>query len=337
MSGKMTRIGLRTRSLAVVFMLALGPVAAHAQDASTDAVNTAALGLTLKENVMVNEDVVRLGDLFAEPISNGDAPIAQAPNPGQTIVLDNRVLRSVARAYGLDWQPASKYQRVLVGRVSHRIDGADVLAQVKDAVRAHLGIENDIDLAFDGGEVEFVLPTSVDPTMAIQDIRFDPGSQRFAALLVVPAEGPTVISRKIAGSIFETLPIPVLSRAVAPGDVIQLGDIDWQSFRLDRVAPNAITDPKQLVGMTAKRPLRAGQTLRLSDVSMAATIKKNTVVTLSVQTDNMSLTTPGRALEDGAIGQSIRVVNTTSNKQLTGIVKDATTVVISVAGKLALN
>ena len=154
---------------------------------------------------------------------------------------------------------------------------------------------------------------------------------------MVPAEGPTVISRKIAGSIFETLQIPVLSRTVAPGDVIQLGDIDWQSLRLDRVAPNAITDPKQLVGMTARRPLRAGHTLRLTDVSMAATIKKNAAVTLSVQTDNMSLTTPGRALEDGALGQPIRVVNTTSNKQLTGIVKDATTVVITVAGTLALN
>jgi flagella basal body P-ring formation protein FlgA len=340
LTGPTFRTRFRTRSFAVALALALYPTAVWAQDAASNpapASEADSAGLTLKENVMVNDEVVRLGDLFAEPISNGDAPIAQAPNPGQTIVLDNRVLRSVARAYGLDWQPASKYQRVLVGRVSHRIDGAAVLSQVKDAVRAHLGIENDVDLAFDGGEVEFVLPTSVEPTMAIQDIRFDPASQRFAALLVVPAEGPTVISRKIAGSIYETLQIPVLGRAIAPGEVIQIGDIDWQSLRLDRVAPNAITDPKQLIGMTAKRPLRTGQTLRQSDVTMAATIKKNAVVTLSVQTDNMSLTTPGRALEDGAIGQPIRVVNTASNKQLTGIVTDAGTVTITVSGKLALN
>ncbi len=325
---------------ALALALILGPIPAAAQDAGTDplaAPDAQPLGLTIRENVMVNDDVVRLGDLFAEPISNGDAPIAQAPNPGQTIVLDNRVLRSVARAYGLDWQPASKYQRVLVGRVSHRIDGAAVLAQVKDAMRAHLGIDNDVDLAFDGGEIEFVLPTSVEPTMAVQDIRFDPSSQRFAALLVVPADGPTAVSRKISGAIFETLQIPVLARAIAPGDVIQLADIDWQSIRIDRVAVNAVTDPKQLVGMTARRPLRVGQTLRLTDVLMAATIKKNTAIVLSVQTDNMSLTTPGRALEDAAVGQPIRVVNIASNKQLTGIVKDAATVVITAAGKLALN
>ena len=51
-------------------------------------------GLTLKESVTVNDDVVRLGDLFEQPISMSDAPVAQAPLPGQTIVLDNRFLRS---------------------------------------------------------------------------------------------------------------------------------------------------------------------------------------------------------------------------------------------------
>lgn len=342
MTATLHRPRLPARILARAFAAALilGPLAAAAQEAAPDplvAADAQAAGLTLKETVMVNDDVVRLGDLFAEPVSSGDAPIAQAPGPGQTIILDNRVLRSVARAYGLDWQPTSKYQRVLVGRVSHRIDGATVLAQVKDAVRAQLGIDNDVDLAFDGGEVEFVLPTSVAPTMAVQDIRFDPASQRFAALLVVPADGPTAVSRKISGAIFETLQIPVLARAVAPGDVIQLADIDWQSIRVDRISANAVTDPKQLVGMTARRPLRVGQTLRLTDVAMAATIRKNAAIVLSVQTDNMSLTTPGRALEDAAVGQPIRVVNIASNKQLTGIVKDAATVVITAAGALALN
>ena len=99
----MTRLMKRplcpARSLALAIMLVLGPASAFAQDTAgdaPDAIDASALGLTLgltlKENVMVNDDVVRLGDLFAEPISNGDAPIAQAPGPGQTSVLDNRVL-----------------------------------------------------------------------------------------------------------------------------------------------------------------------------------------------------------------------------------------------------
>ncbi len=317
-------------------------VADAAADPSADAgdANDAADqtdGLTLKESVMVSDDVVRLGDLFAEPLSMGDAPVAQAPLPGQTIVLDNRFLRSLVRAYQLDWAPKSRYQRVLVGRVAQHIEPATVTAQVKEALKSYLGTDRDVELSFDVGDIDFVLPTTVKPTLGVQDVRFDPQSQRFAVQLVVPATGPTVVSRLVAGSVYETIQLPVLARPIAPGEVIQLADLDWISVRLDRIAPNAATDPKQLVGMTARRPLRDGQMLCLSDVTMAAAIKRGSMVTLLVSTENMTLTAQGRALEDAALGQPIRVVNTMSNKQLTGVVRDGTTVTIPVDGVMAVN
>jgi flagella basal body P-ring formation protein FlgA len=308
-----------------------------ADDATTAGDNADATGLTLKESVMVSDDVVRLGDLFVEPISMGDSPVAQAPVPGQTIVLDNRFLRTLIRAYSLDWAPKTRYQRVLVGRVSHRIEPATVTAQVKDALRTYLATDKDVELSFDVGDIDFVLPTNVPPTLSVQDVRFDPASQRFAAQLVVPASGPTAVSRLVAGTVYETIQLPVLSHPLAPGEVIQLSDLDWLSVRLDRVAPNAATDPKQLVGMTARRPLRDSTMLRLSDVTMAAAIKRGSMITLMVSTENMTLTAQGRALEDAALGQPIRVVNTMSNKQLTGVVRDGTTVTIPVNGLMAVN
>jgi flagella basal body P-ring formation protein FlgA len=302
-----------------------------ATDATTDG------GLTLKENVTVNDDVVRLGDLFEQPLSLGDSPVAQAPLPGQTIVLDNRFLRSLIRAYSLDWEPASKYQRILVARAAQKIDPAQVAQQVKDALRDYLGTDKEVEIAFDVGDTNLVLPTNVPATVSVQDIRFDPASQRFAVQLVVPASGPTLINRQVAGSVYETVQLPVLARSIAPGEVIQLSDLDWLAIRIDHVAGNAVTDPKQLVGMTARRPLRSGQMLRMSDVAMAATVHRGSMVTLLVQTENMTLTAQGRALEDAAIGQPIRVVNPMSNKTLTGVVKDATTVAIPLASAIASN
>jgi flagella basal body P-ring formation protein FlgA len=310
------------------------PAGAQELNAATDAGDAA---LTLKESVVVSDDVVRLGDLFAQPLSMGDSPVAQAPLPGQTIVLDNRFLRSLIRAYALDWAPASKYQRVLVARAAQKIDSSQVTQQVKDALRDYLGTDKEVEIAFDVGDTNLVLPTNVPATLAVQDIRFDAASQRFAAQLIVPASGPTLISRLVAGSVYETVQLPVLARSVAPGEVIQLADLDWLAIRIDRVAANAVTDPKQLVGMTARRPLRSNQMLRMSDITMAAAIQRGTMVTLMVQTENMTLTVQGRALEDAAIGQPIRVINTMSNKPLTGVVKDQTTVVIPITGAMALN
>jgi flagella basal body P-ring formation protein FlgA len=310
------------------------PAGAQEVNAASDAGEA---GLTLKQSVMVNDDVVRLGDLFEQPLSMGDAPVAQAPLPGQTIVLDNRFLRSLIRAYSLDWAPTDKYQRVLVARQSQKIDPNQVTQQVRDALRDYLGTDKEVELAFDVGDINLVLPTNVPATLSVQDIRFDPSSQRFAVQLVVPASGPTVISRLVAGSVFETMQLPVLARSVAPGEVIQMPDLDWMAVRIDRVAANAVSDPKQLVGFTARRPLRANQMLRMSDITMAPAIHRGSMVSLMVQTENMTLTAQGRALEDAAIGQPIRVINTMSNKPLTGVVKDQTTVVIPVTGAMALN
>src|SRR5690348_15419369 len=121
----MIRFALLILTLALSAWLAFA-MPAGADETAASETGAAEAGLTLRDSVMVNDDVVRLGDLFNEPLSMGDAPVAQAPLPGQTIVLDNRFLRSLIRAYSLDWAPASKYQRVLVARAAQKIDPAQV-------------------------------------------------------------------------------------------------------------------------------------------------------------------------------------------------------------------
>lgn len=294
-------------------------------------------GLSLRNSIMVDDDVVRLGDLFMESLSVGDTPITQAPAPGQTISLDARFLRQVARVYRLDWQPGSKFDKVLVGRVSQRIDANQVMTAMNDAIRQRTGNDAHLDLVLDGGDVEFVLPTSIAASISVQKLQYDPATQRFAATLVVPAEGPTVQQRHVSGTIYETIDIPVFNRAMVAGTTVQAIDLQWISVRTDRLIGNVITDSRQLIGMTTKRPLRTGQMIRGSDLVMTPTIRKNTLVTLALQSGQMNLTITGRALEDAAIGQPIRVVNVNSKKELTGIVRDSSTIVIPIAGQLTLN
>jgi len=332
------RPGLRSAVLAFA-LLAGAPTGIAGADslAPLDGGEEAVEGLSLRSNIMVDDDVVRLGDLFMESLSVGDTPIAQAPGPGQTISFDARFLNQLARAYRLDWRPDSKFEKVLVGRISHRVDAGTVLESLAGALRERSGTDAQMELVLDGGDVEFILPTDVAATVAVQNLQFDPTSQRFAATLVVPAEGPTSQQRNVSGTIYETIDIPVLNHAVGAGTTVQDADLQWISVRTDRLIGNVITDARQLVGMTTKRPLRTSQMLRGSDLVMTPTIRKNSLVTLALQTGQMNLTVTGKALEDAAIGQAIRVVNVNSKKELTGIVRDAGTIVIPVAGQLTLN
>ena len=283
--------------------------------------------LTLRDRIMVDDDVVRLGDLFQEQLSDGDVAVAQAPKAGQTLTLDSRFLQQVARAYRLSWKP-SKYQKVTIGRMSQRVTAPMVRDAISTAVQERMGTSSDLDIALDGGDLELDLPTDVENSVSVSAINFNPSSNRFAAVLVAPAEGPPVIQRNVFGTVYEMAQIPVPKRLISAGDVIAADDLEWQPVHLSRLSGNSLTDAEQLVGRMAKRPLKAGQILRQSDVAVSPVIHKNDLIRLVVKTGQMTLSVQGKALQDAAMGQSVRVMNVNSNRQLTGTVIDAGTVAI---------
>lgn len=284
--------------------------------------------LTLRDRIMVDDDVVRLADLFQESLSDGDIAVAQSPRPGQTMTLDARFLQQVARAYRLDWKPSSKYQKIVIGRMSQRVTAPMVRTAIADAVQERIGAESDLDVALDGGDLEFDLPTDVENSVSVSAINFDPASNRFAAILVAPADGPPVVQRNVFGTVYEMAQVPVPKRLISAGDIISADDLEWQPVHLARLSGNSLTDAEQLVGRMARRPLKAGQILRQTDVAVSPVIHKNDLIRLVVQTGQMTLSVQGKALQDAAMGQAIRVVNVNSNRQLSGTVVDAGTVTV---------
>jgi len=286
-------------------------------------------GLTLRDRIMVDDDVVRLGDLFEEQISDADVAIAQAPKAGQTMTLEARFLQQVARAYRLDWKPASKFQKITIGRMSQRVTAAMVRDALAQAVQDRVGSANDLDVAVDGGDLEFDLPTDVENSVAVSAINFNPTSNRFAAILVAPADGPPLFQRNVYGTVHEMAQVPVPTRLISAGEIVNAEDIEWQAVQLGRLANNSLTDTQQVIGYMAKRPLKAGQVLRVSDLVMAPVVKKNDLVRLVVQSGQMTLSAQGKVLQDAAIGQTVRVMNVTTNRQLSGTVIDAGTVSVN--------
>ena len=317
----------RIRPLAVALLAGLWIWQPLQPALAEEAMLAYAESLTLRDRIMVDDDVVRLGDLFQESLSDGDVAVAQAPKAGQTLTLDARFLQQVARAYRLTWKPA-KYQKVTIGRMSQRVTAPMVRDAIAVAVQERMGSSTDLDIALDGGDLELDLPTDVENSVSVSAINFDPHSNRFAAILVAPADGPPVIQRNVFGTVYEMAQIPVPKRLISAGDVIAADDLEWQPVHLTRLSGNSLTDAEQLVGRMAKRPLKAGQILRQSDVAMSPVIRKNDLIRLVVKTGQMTLSVQGKALQDAALGQTVRVVNVNSNRQLTGTVIDAGTVAI---------
>ena len=112
---------------------------------------------------------------------------------------------------------------------------------------------------------------------------------------------------------------PVLARAIDRGDIIQETDIVFIDSA-DMRAGVFLRDAKKLIGMEARRPLRAQSPLRPSDVTAPVLVEKGALVTVTFVMDGLRLTHQGVAMSAGSAGEVIAVKNIQSERMLKGVI-----------------
>jgi flagella basal body P-ring formation protein FlgA len=113
---------------------------------------------------------------------------------------------------------------------------------------------------------------------------------------------------------------------VARGEIIAEADLEYKAIpqiRANQSIVRAITD---VAGMEARRALRAGELIRTSDIKRPTLVAKGSTVTMLFEAPGMRLSAVGRALAEGAEGDTITVLNPTSYRKVEAVVVKAGTV-----------
>lgn len=273
----------------------------------------------LKTQVELNDSVVRLSDLFEPLAAEADRTIARAPAPGRSVELGARWLASVARGYGIDWRPDTRFDRVTVTRRSTAIEAPIIKAALRDAL-AEEGQVGDIAILLDDPALALHLPVGSLASFGLSGLAYNPTSGRFRVQAVSPAEGTPVAKVMVTGRAVTMAEIPVPRRRILPGEVIRSQDLDWRSLPSDRLASDALLDHAAIIGKSPRRALKAGEPVRSAILQEPVLVAKNALVTLRLVTNRMVLTAQGRALEPGAKDQVVRVMNTKSRTVVSGVV-----------------
>ncbi|MDH3790376.1 MAG: flagellar basal body P-ring formation chaperone FlgA [Rhodospirillales bacterium] len=279
----------------------------------------------LKTSVVVEDAVLRLGDLFDGLGALGETAIARAPAPGRRVELDARWLAALADGYGVAWKPASPLDASVVARASQTIGSAEIEAALREALAAR-AVTGDVAIVLDNPGLRLHLPIDAELSVESSGLSYDPASGRFTARVVAPAGAAPLAAATVTGRAVHMTEVPVLHRRSVPGEVIAQGDVDWLSVDVRRLPGNVVLDPANLIGKSPRRAIRPGQPVRATDLREPLLVSKNSLVVLRLETDRMVLTAQGRALEDGASGQVIRVKNTKSNAIINGVVAENGTV-----------
>ena len=117
--------------------------------------------------------------------------------------------------------------------------------------------------------------------------------------------------------------MPVLAETVVPIRTIRANAVilntDVGLKNIDNA--NGFARLDDVIGQEARVVLYSGRPIRVGDIGPPARIARNQIVRLNFSGGGLHITTEGRALERGAAGDRVRVMNLTSRATLFGQVQ----------------
>lgn len=285
---------------------------------------------TMRGEVFLDKDTITVADVFGPMGDKSNAAIGAAPAPGQQISYDVTALLQIARAFHLDWKPKSNYDRVTVTRASQKVT-ADMVRTAVQEMLVSMADENnkDLDVAMDNQGLVINKPTSTKMDYKIADLKLDPISHRFSGSLVVSAEGLPADVTAISGRAMPMIQVARLIESQSAGAVLGANDVEWVRVALDKTGADVISNAKQLEGTELRRNMGAQIVLHGRDLVKERLIQKGDLVDMQVKTENMLVSARGRALGDGAMGETIRVTNASSNRTIDAVVTGKGTVSVA--------
>lgn len=278
-----------------------------------------AAAVSLRSHAMIDGNTIMLSDVFSGLPAGKDKALGPAPRPGKDMVLNARTLMRIAIALNLSWRPDHAGEQVVLSRAATVINAA----MIEDALMqemTHKGVSGRYQLAFNGPLSEMVLPLDMPASVEVQSINIRAGQDRFDAQLVAPSKADPVRSVSVSGAIHRLVDVPVLRDTIRNGSVIGKRDIDSITMREVDLGRDTILDEAAIIGMTPRRISFQGKPLKDSELEAPLIVGRGDFVTVTFAHKGMRLTAQGRALENGAKGDIIRITNASTNKNLDALV-----------------
>lgn len=273
-----------------------------------------ARGAILRGEIMLDGPDIHLTDLFDEAGPQGMRLLGPAPAPGASIVVEAAQLAAIARQFSVDWRPVTGAERAVLSRAGAPLPREDVVRALRAALPG-AGAPNDADIDLMAYAAP-MLPAEALAQVGVEQLDYDPASFRFSALIVISAARMAPLHQRVAGRVQEMRLLPVPLRRIAAGERIAAGDLRMERVRASLVHDEAAGTMADAVGMAARHILLPGLPMALADLARPILVHRGATVAMALALPGLSVSAQAEAMENGALGEHIRVRNTASGAML---------------------
>jgi flagellar basal body P-ring formation protein FlgA len=283
--------------------------------------------VSLRAAVAVNTADITVRDIFPGAVSN--AVVAKTPAPGRRLVLDSYTLQRIAKRHKVLWRPRTRLDQAVVTRESRVLKTSEIeRALLQSLAGDSLTASQQVELTNRSTRIR--VATNLAAPFRIENPIIDRRSGRISAILAVATDNNEKLNYRLEGITYSVIEVPVPNRRIRRGEVIGAGDVIWKKIRKADVGRNVVRERRSAIGQAARRYLGNGTQIMIDDLEAPKLVRKGALVTIQLETLNLRLTVKARASEDGALNDTIRVVNVRSKKTVEAIVRSPSKVVIPV-------
>ncbi len=175
----------------------------------------------------------------------------------------------------------------------------------------------DVMLDSDAKDTELAGETDA-PITELEKVAVDAAQNRFIASIIVRNSKKMLEVLEIKGKYIEMTNIPVPASQLMPDEPIQAEDLTEAAVASNLITKRTAIKKEQLIGMVPRRTLAAMKPVAIRDVEAPKVIVKGDTVLVRVANNFMQLTVQGKAMNDAALGEDVRVLNMQSKRTVQG-------------------
>ncbi|MDR2301313.1 MAG: flagellar basal body P-ring formation chaperone FlgA [Deltaproteobacteria bacterium] len=246
----------------------------------------------------------------------GAVDLGPSPSPGTDLILRRRQIEQKLTSSGA---PVSDIRWLIPEEVTFTSDGQTTdNDSVRKIILDYLDrSEPYISGFYDLLNVTFSTPPALPPGTV--EYRFSPQPSSNPAYLTgtifFSVDGQDAGRLRVTAQVDLRVSAVVAVRDLPRGHVLSEMDLSQSQVPYAQ-AKGALTETEQALGQTLKTSVRTGAPIRDRDLIKTSMVKKGEVVTIIAQTGSLKITALGQAKQDGALGQTISVVNQDSKKTI---------------------
>lgn len=168
-------------------------------------------------------------------------------------------------------------------------------------------------------DTRLILPACPVPLEAFRTVSSRPAAGNITVGVRCPAGTDWTVYVPSVVSVY--VPVVVMARSQNRGSLLGTGDIGMEERDLGTLTAGYLLEQERAIGMELKRNMTAGNVLTSTALTQPRLVRRGQSVTLIAEGTSFTVRVAGEALQDGVIGDRIRVRNSGSKRVIEGYVE----------------